>query len=338
MTLRHRPMQPQDLRPCVEKIASDPVRLARYGNAIEDLHPAWLRLLQCEAKSAVVFEEVAGSRATLCGIGVSTFVNDDFMRELKARPVWYGPELARRLSRGDSPILSDRQLRDANSRGSLNAVVWEAFICPGFETNLDVYRKMGAAFIEEHLGFFWKELLAHQVDTVDRLHWMLQTGGLVWDPVARRYTDLSEKDPAEIVKAPHVFGLTREVDMRRPGSWIGILFEYRPTQFGFSRGEQRLLLAALHGGTDRELSDALGISLTTVKKTWRSIYARVAARSPDLIAANSAADGDEAMPERGREKKHPLIAYLREHPEELRPFSRKLSKAESHTLVRQEAT
>ena len=134
----------------------------------------------------------------------------------------------------------------------------------------------------------------------------------MWDPVARRYTDLSEKDPAEIVKAPHVFGLTREVDMRRPGSWIGVLFEYRPPQFGFGRGEQRLLLAALHGGTDRELSDALGISLTTVKKTWRSIYARVAARSPDLIAANSAADGDEAMPERGREKKHPLIAYLRD--------------------------
>ena len=324
MTLRHRPMQPRDLRPCVEKIASDPVRLARYGNAIEDLQPAWLRLLQCEAKSAVVFEEVEGSRATLCGIGVSAFVNDDFMCELKARPRWYGPELARRLRRGDSPILSDRQLREANSRGGLNAVVWEAFICPGFETNLDIYRKMGSAFIEEHRGFFWKELLAHQVDTVDRLHWMLQTGGLVWDPVAGRYADLSGKEPGEIVNTPHVFGLTREVDTRRPGSWIGILFEYRPPQFGFSAGEQRLLLAALHGGTDRELSDALGISLTTVKKTWRSVYVRVAAHSPDLIPANSATNGDEAMPERGREKKYPLIAYLREHPEELRPFSRKL--------------
>jgi DNA-binding CsgD family transcriptional regulator len=338
MTLRHRPMQPRDLRPCVEKITSDPVRLARYGKAIEDLHPAWLRLLECEAKSAIVFEEVDGSRATLCGIGVSAFVNDDFMRELKARPCWYGPELARRLSRGDSPILSDRQLREANSRGGLNVVVWEAFICPGFETNLDVYRKMGSGFIKEHLGFFWKELLAHQVDTVDRLHWMLQTGGLVWDPVAGHYTDLSEKDPAEIVNTPHVFGLTREVDMRRPGSWIGILFEYRPPQFGFSPAEQRLLLAALNGGTDRELSGDLGISLATVKKTWRSIYDRVAARSPDLIPSTSAADGDEAMPERGREKKHPLIAYLRQHPEELRPFSRKPLKAASHAPVRQEAT
>ncbi len=80
----------------------------------------------------------------------------------------------------------------------------------------------------------------------------------------------------------------------------------------------------MHGGTDRELSGDLGISLATVKKTWRSIYDRVATRSPDLISANSAANGDEAMPERGREKKHPLIAYLRQHPEELRPVSRKL--------------
>ena len=49
---------------------------------------------------------------------------------------------------------------------------------------------------------------------------------------------------------------------------IGSLFVYRPPQFGFSRAEQRLLLAALHGGTDRELSGDLGISLATVKKTW----------------------------------------------------------------------
>ncbi len=101
----------------------------------------------------------------------------------------------------------------------------------------------------------------------------------------------------------------------------------------------------MHGGTDRELSGDLGISLATVKKTWRSIYVRVAARLRDLIPSTSAASGDEATPERGREKKHSLIAYLREHPEELRPVSRKqlrgntvLSslKGNPHGSVRQE--
>ncbi len=338
MILRHRLMRPNDVRPCVDKIASDPVYRSRYGNALEDLHPVWLRLLDCDAKSAVVFEEVAGSRATLCAVGVSAFVHDDFVRELKARPFWYGPELARRLRRGDSPVLSDRQLREANSRGGLTALVWEGFICPGFERNSELYRKMATAFIEEHRGFLWKELIAHQVDTVGRLEWILHSGAFLWDTAAGCYTDRLEQAPAEILKTPHILGLTRELEMRRPGSWIGSLFEYRPPQFGFSRGEQRVLLSALDGGTDQELSDTLGVSLETIKKTWRSIYNRVAACSPELVPNHSVNDTDFGMHQRGKEKKQRLISYLREHPEELRPFSRKLLKAESHAPVRQGAT
>jgi DNA-binding CsgD family transcriptional regulator len=103
---------------------------------------------------------------------------------------------------------------------------------------------------------------------------------------------------------------------------MGGLFEYQPPQFGFSRSEQRLLLLALNGGTDQELSVELGISLFTVKKTWRAIYERVSACRPELIPFNSAAENGTS--ERGREKKQRLIAYLREHLEELRPVSRKL--------------
>ena len=76
------------------------------------------------------------------------------------------------------------------------------------------------------------------------------------------------------------------------------------------------------GGTDEELSGELGISLSTVKKTWRSIYDRVAACLPELIPSNSQPNGDASK--RGRDKKQHLIAYLREHPEELRPVSRSL--------------
>jgi hypothetical protein len=37
-------------------------------------------------------------------------------------------------------------------------------------------------------------------------------------------------------------------------SWVGTLFDYHPPRCGFSRSEQRMLLTALEGGTDRELS------------------------------------------------------------------------------------
>jgi DNA-binding CsgD family transcriptional regulator len=322
MSIHSRPMRQKDVRECAEIVASVPSARRLYGDTIGDLHPAWLRLLDCEAKIAVVFEEVTGTRAKICAIGVSVFVQEEFVRELKARPFWFAPELARRLRRGHSPVLSERQLRDANSRGGLTALVWEGRIAPGFEENSEVYRKLVSVFLETHRGFFWKEVICHQIETVDRLHWSSQIGGHWWDPIAGCYTGNLGENPEETLKSPHVFGLDREAEIGRPGSWVGSLFEYQPPQFGFSRSEQRLLLLALNGGTDQDLSDEIGVSLSTVKKTWRAIYERVAASRPELIPFNSAAENGTS--ERGREKKQRLVAYLREHLEELRPVSRKL--------------
>ena len=45
MSIRHRPLQPPDLRECVEMIATHPIVGPRYGEAVSDLRPAWLRLI-----------------------------------------------------------------------------------------------------------------------------------------------------------------------------------------------------------------------------------------------------------------------------------------------------
>ncbi|HEY1865951.1 MAG TPA: hypothetical protein VGG55_02680, partial [Candidatus Acidoferrales bacterium] len=120
-----------------------------------------------------------------------------------------------------------------------------------------------------------------------------------------------------------IVGITRELEFERLGSWVGSLFDYHPPMFGFSPSEQRLLLCALDGemGTDQELCEKLRISLTTVKKMWLSIYDRVAEGMPEWIPDHARAD--MGPPERGKEKRRRLLAYLREHPEELRPVSRK---------------
>jgi hypothetical protein len=268
----------------------------------------------------MVIEEVNRSHATICFVGVSVFVSDDFVRELKTSPLfWFGPELAKRILRGDSPLLFDKQVRKANSIGGLTMITWEGCIRPGFENHSEIHRRIINVFIEEHRGYLWKEVIASQLESVERLQWTIKTGGLFWNLESGKYLESSEIDPQKIIRKPHIVGVTREIERSRPGSWVGSLFDYHPPQIGFSRGEQRLLLSALPGRTDDELSSDLGASLSTIKNTWRSIYNRAVSGLPELFL-------DHTEAKRGKEKKRRLLAYLRNHPEELRPFSRKLLK------------
>jgi hypothetical protein len=94
------------------------------------------------------------------------------------------------------------------------------------------------------------------------------------------------------------------------------LYRYRPPVLRLRPAEQALLQAALGGTTDAEVSADLGVSLEAVKKRWLSIFARVDQFLPDLLqTADSTGDG------RGPQKRHRVLAYIRSHPQELRPYS-----------------
>ncbi len=326
MALRSRPMQQKDIRECAEVIAAHPVSRPRYGDQIGDLSKAWLRLLNFEAKHTIVVQDGDSPRTPICCVGVTVFVTEDFMQEMKTPPgFWVGPELTKRILCGNSPVLSDKQFRDANSCGGLNLVTWEGCFRSGYETNSEVTRYAMTKFVEIHSGFLLKEVTSPQVESVERLEWTIHTGGLLWNPKNSRYENSIQGDANEFIRKPHVVGTTRTVELERPGSfastWVGALFDYHPPMCGFSRGEQRLLQAALawQSQTDQELSEKLGVSLPTIKKMWRSAYRRVTDRCPETIPTCERVE----TAERGKEKRRHLLAYLREHPEELRPVSQK---------------
>jgi hypothetical protein len=324
MKFRHRRMERADIAECVELIAHHPVSGPRYGSAIELLPEALCRLLETESFTSALFYagDQAGSR--VCCVGIGAIVHDAFVAELKAAPhFWIGPEMTRRIVHGESPLLSARQLREQNSRGGLNVVHWEPSVRPGSESK-ELQRSIMKATIEAHRGYLWKEIIGGQQGTPEHLDFLIQTGGFLWDAEAGEYVSTLRKDAAEIVASPYVAGTTRELERRREGawtgSWIGTLFDYRPPELAFTRSEQRLLSRALDGETDERLSELLAISLAVVKKTWNSIYWKVEDRSPELFPVSS-----HAIPtHRGREKRRTLLHYLREHPEELRPYSPKL--------------
>jgi hypothetical protein len=88
------------------------------------------------------------------------------------------------------------------------------------------------------------------------------------------------------------------------------------------------------GHTDDDITNESDISSSGVKKCWQSIYTRVGLRLPELLPDDCYNGGG-----RGVEKKRRLLAYLRSHPEELRPrlalsSERAGSKVSSMTLLR----
>jgi len=321
VSLRWRTMQRNDVAPCAEIVASHSVIGVRYGAAIKSLRRVWLELLGSEAMTTAVFEEVVRDRAQIIGVGVGLFVRDEFIRELKTPPqFWIGPELIKRVLKGASPALTDTQVRAANSDGGLNELVWETIALESFATRTDLYHLMGRAYIEIHRGYQFKEMITSQAESPERLQWAVDAGGLLWDPVSAKYVKSLKKSGAEFAGKPHVVGITRELEFERPGSWIGVLFDYHAPRIWFSPAEQRMLRTAISSRTETNpvLAKNLGLSLPAVKKLWLSIYARVALHAPEVMAGPDKS-GDEKK--RGAEKKRRLLAYVEEHPEELRPVS-----------------
>jgi hypothetical protein len=258
---------------------------------------------------------------------VSVFVSDELMNELVKPPFrWFGPELMMRVLRDDHSLLSDKEIAEANSTDGLNLVAWDA--CVGVE---DLMRpKMSyavmSAFIENHRGFLLRRLIA-QANSAEHMQQVMEAGGRLLRPNKDLPSKIPEKKTMELVREPHVLVMDREFALQRPGSWVASLFFPDTPKIGFSRSEQSLLLAALRGGADAELADDLGVSRSAVKKAWHSIYERAAGCDANLLPpVYPECDNGTA---RGKQKRHHLLSYLRDHPEELRPISRRLLRSAS---------
>jgi hypothetical protein len=323
MDVRYRPVQPKDAHKCVEHLAKHPILGPRYGNLIEALPSAMTRALRDDYVTINVFEELQGSTTRFLGAGMAVFVSDDFLRAAKSVPAsWIGPELVKRITVGKSPLLSEAEVRDANSTTGLNLMVWHNSCHPQDLIRIEIGVAIMTAFEETFRGFRLKEVFA-QADSLEQFGGARDAGGFYFDPAKGCYGSWPEVGVGDFSDEPRNFGITQEPTLAHGGSWVGSLFAYGPPQIGFSGGEQRLLLSAIGtNGTDEELSENLGISLFAVKKSWRSIYNQVAAIMPELVPSSPLSDAQ--IQGRGKQKKQRLLAYLREHPEELCPFARKL--------------
>lgn len=310
-------MRRRDIRECVEFYAQHPILGPRYGRTLDQLGAAWSQLMNRHAVTVIVFEEIHGGKARKIGVGARAFVSDEFVKEMKTAPqFWAGPELVKRVLAGNSPILSDKELREANAEGGLNLFAWDGAVSASEFGRREVIQSLFVEFVERHRGFRLKELIT-QGTSVDIMEAQIQSGGFLVGEDGE-YGEVPAKPLSEVLKAPHCLGVSRELAMQKFGTWVSSMFVYQEPRFGFRPSEQRLLALAFSGATDEQLSDQLGVSLSAVKKTWHLIYERVAETDPKLVP--DARVDEEGATERGKTKKQRLLAHLREHMEELRPF------------------
>jgi hypothetical protein len=313
-------MQPNDVARCVELTAQHPVLGRRYGRTIDDLGQAWLEVINQGTALLCTVEELDMSCATILGGSCSVFAREDFVRDLKTPPhFWIGPEIVQRIRRGKSPVLSAKEVREGNSTRGLTSVVWQVCIRLDVSNGPERSHQGTSTFFEGMRGFQLNEAI-QQVESVEHAANMRLSGGMVLNPADGRYGPFPERLTQEFVETMHVAGLSRECAVAQFGSWAASMFRYQPPRIGFTPSEQRLLLAALQGDRgDRELADSLGVSVSAVKKTWLAIYDLATDAMPELFGD----EGADARQGRGREKKGRLLAYLSQHPEELRPVARR---------------
>jgi len=243
------------------------------------------------------------------------FVTDAFCHEARTiLPPYLGSQIVRRCVAGNLPVSAYGQ----RSGGANVMMCYSGGPCDSLSSDhlLAVREKMAEAFRLAHSGYQLKEFLAEPIGQ-EASRWMLNTGF----HLRRDYSDYyqAQNRPLPLFsKRSCLVGLTKEEALAEYGSRASGLFSYSPPRFHFTHGEQAVLHRSLVGETDKETAVNLRISPWTVKKRWHAIYERVADIDSALLPS---VHHELETVSRGTERRRHLLAYLREHLEELRPLN-----------------
>jgi hypothetical protein len=240
----------------------------------------------------------------MVGFGASVLVSSEFADAELANP---RPDMNSRVMasiHSGRPVLATaREVARANSSDGVNILVlcgtWRQEILSPPDLQ-ETQTLSVTSFVELHAGYRIRRIFQEPAAEPEKSF-------VRRSPEFRLVADFPEA-------GRELFLMTRESAQGMPGSVGNVLFSIREPVLRLRDSDQQLLVAALRGATDQELASGLGFTLSAVKARWRSAVARVEETIPDLVRDVANHEG------RGAQKRHRVLAYLRSHPEELRPF------------------
>jgi len=299
-----RPISEADLSTCLD------IQPECLGDKIVGRSTAlriWRTLLDNPAFQANVIESerpLAGRKIVGCGMGV--FVTKAFAdREIKSPRPGLNSRIIAGIASGEPVVLTRTQIAAGNAGDGIDFVnmygTWRDGIMNADQL-AEVQALLGTSFIEHFAGYRFNRVLKEAIGH-SRIALARATG------TYRLVAEFQESESALAV-------VTRESILTAPYSVAAKMYRYQAPVLRLRPAEQKLLAAALAGKTDAELSANLALSIEAIKKRWMSIFDRVDEFKPEILSrADADSDG------RGPQKRHRVVAYIRSHPEELRPFS-----------------
>jgi len=298
-----RPFHESDLSFCLEM---QPVclgdRLVGRSAALR----VWRSLVKHPAFLATVIESerpIAGHRIAGCGLGL--FVHPEFAdREIREPRPGLNERIIASIASGEPVILGRDEIGKGNAGAGLDFInlfgTWRDGVLKPAEL-AEVQVLLGTGFAEQFGGYRFNRVFKEAVGE-DRIALARATG------TYRVLAEHPETESALVVVTP-------ESALSAPYSVAASIYRYQAPVLRLRPAEQQLMAAALSGKTDAELSKQLGITLEATKKRWLSIFDRVVQYKPEILSPAEEGEG------RGPQKCHRIVAYVRKHPEELRPYA-----------------
>lgn len=292
------------------------------GNSLVDVqaaNKAWEHLFRSPYFASAILESsppILGHRVV--GFGASVFISAPFANDEIANP---HPDINSRIIAsvhlGRSVLAGKKDVARANAGDGVVAVVlcgvWRDELL-GPAEKYEAKTLLVSSFVEYHAGYRFRAILTETADEPTR---EFIQHSIVYRTIA---------EFPQMGRVIHL--MTNESVKAEPASMGHMLFKFREPTLRLRESDQELLLAALHGATDPELAAELGVTLSAVKARWRSTFARIEEVMPTLVQTPDTNGG------RGAQKRHRVLAYVRSHPAELRPYDWPRSAAR-HNLVSQ---
>jgi hypothetical protein len=251
-------------------------------------------------------------RWPVAGIGLSGFIPPAAAQELldNPDPLFALHFLERIRQEADDPtFLRYEEIARANALNELILFpfLWLQTYSPNTPEGRHLFSQGQRAFLHFHVGYRLKRFLKF---LPEELGSALEMGGM---RAVRRVT-VPGPDGDEMGFV--LFDLTREeVEQRLPGSAIGLLFETPQPRCRFSRAQQQAMAWAIEGLSSEEIGIRIGKTKNAVDELFKDACRRLEDVYPTAFGFLTST----------RKKRQRLLKYLRDNPQELRPYDWKIA-------------